>query len=165
MGDTHTLEDNASGNPEIIQVGVDGAGNAIRGLQHSVSSDTTLAQIGGVRVSRTTDGESWSAAESVTPLRQVVEMRMAVARNGQARIAFTERLTSSPYTEQLYSPTSTGRPGPRAPNPLAPEDPTTRLATTRASRSAMRVVASFSSPRRTPAAATAWQPPPSRARP
>jgi len=164
-GDTHTLEDNASGNPEIIQVGVDGAGNAIAAWQHSVSSDTTLAQIGGVRVSRTTDGESWSAAESVTPLRQVVEMRMAVARNGQARIAFTERLTSSPYTEQLYSAHFDGTTWTSGPNPLAPEDPNDQAATTRASRSAMRVVASFSSPRRTPAAATAWQPPPSRARP
>jgi len=122
-GDTHTLEDNASGNPEIIQVGVDGAGNAIAAWQHSVSSDTTLAQIGGVRVSRTTDGESWSAAESVTPLRQVVEMRMAVARNGQARIAFTERLTSSPYTEQLYSAYFDGTTWTSGPNPLAPEDP------------------------------------------
>jgi hypothetical protein len=122
-GDTHTLEDNASGDPEIIQVGVDGAGNVIAAWQHSVSSDTILAQIGGVRVSRTTDGESWSAAESVTPLRQVVEMRMAVARNGQARIAFTERLTSIPYTEQLYSAHFDGTTWTSGPNPLAPEDP------------------------------------------
>jgi hypothetical protein len=122
-GNTHTLENNASGNPEIIQVGVDGAGNVIAAWQHSVSSDDILAQIGGVRVSRSIDGESWSAAESVTPLRQVVEMRMAVARNGQARIAFTERPTSSPYTNLLYSAHFDGTTWTSGPNPLAPEDP------------------------------------------
>jgi hypothetical protein len=165
-GDTHTLEDNASGNPEIIQVGVDGAGNAIAAWQHSVSSDTTLAQIGGVRVSRTTDGESWSAAESVTPLRQVVEMRMAVARNGQARIAFTERLTSSPYTEQLYSAYFDGTTWTSGPNPLAPEDPNDQDGHNPSVAIGDDLVASFILfTQKDPRAATAWRPPPSRARP
>jgi len=41
----------------------------------------------------------------------------------RARIAFTERLTSSPYTEQLYSAHFDGTTWTSGPNPLAPEDP------------------------------------------
>jgi hypothetical protein len=107
---------------------VDGAGHVIAAWRYyftSSASDSTMTQMGGVWVSRSADGDTWSTAESVTPQRSryVAELCMAVARNGQARMAFTERLLSSPYTQLTYSAyfdgTTTWTTGP---NPLAPED-------------------------------------------
>jgi len=127
---TQTLEHDGPGYPIDLQIGVDGAGHVIAAWHHyfiSSASDTTVNQMGGVWVSRSADGNSWLPAESVTPQGtwQVVELCLAVARNGQARIAFTERLTVSPSTEQTYSAyfdgTTTWTTGS---NPLAPEDPT-----------------------------------------
>jgi len=125
---TRTLEANGAGYPEDLQIGVDGAGHVIAAWHYyfiSTASDTTVTQMGGVWVSRSADGDTWSAAESVTPLGtwHVVELCLAVARNGQARIAFTQRLTVSPSTEQTYSAYFDGTTWTTGSNPLAPEDP------------------------------------------
>jgi hypothetical protein len=127
---TRTLEGNGSGYIRNVQIGVDGKGGVIAAWYYdfiSTASDSTKEQMGGVWVSRSTDGDSWSAAESVTPQRPRVtqELSMAVARNGQARIAFSERLTSSPSTVQPYSAYfdgTTWTPGPK----LALEDSTSQ---------------------------------------
>jgi hypothetical protein len=125
---TRTLEANGAGYPEDLQIGVDGAGHVIAAWRYdfiSSASATTMNQMGGVWVSRSADGDTWSAAESVTPQGtwHAMELCLAVARNGQARIAFTTRLTVSPSTEQTYSAYFDGTTWTAGANPLAPEDP------------------------------------------
>jgi len=99
-GDTYTLEDNPNGNPNAMQIGVDGSGKVVAVWFHSDPSDTTLL---GVRSSQSTDGISWSTPARITPNRQVAEASMAVARNGTARLAFTERDSSNNNVPLLYS--------------------------------------------------------------
>jgi len=125
---TQTLEDNGPGDPKVPQIGVDGAGHVIAAWCHDFSSstsDSTINQMGGVWVSRSTDGTSWSAAASVTPQRprQVQELSLAVARNGQARIAFSETPTVSPYAPLLYSAYFDGTTWTTGQDPLAQEAP------------------------------------------
>jgi hypothetical protein len=123
---TRTLENNGSGDPTGPQIGVDGPGHVIAAWRHtfiSTTTESTINEMGGVWVSQSTDGVSWSAAKSVTPdrPRNVVELSMAVARNGQARMAFSERPTVSPQTIQLYSAYFDGTTWTTGPDPLAPE--------------------------------------------
>jgi hypothetical protein len=123
---TVTLESLSNGEPLAVQIGVDGTGQVTAAWFHNNNSDPPDPTLSGVRVSRSTDGVFWSPAESVTPLRRVVELSLAVARDGRARIAFSEQLTASPYTVQLYSAYFDGKTWTTGPNPLAPEDPTDR---------------------------------------
>jgi hypothetical protein len=123
---TKTLENLSNGDPLAVQIGVDGTGQVTAAWFHNNANDPPDPTLSGVRVSRSTDGVSWSPAESVTPLRRVVELSLAVARDGRARIAFSEQLTASPYTVQLYSAYFDGKTWTTGPNPLAPEDPTDR---------------------------------------
>jgi hypothetical protein len=123
---TITLENLSNGEPLAVQIGVDGAGQVTAAWFHNNDNDPPDPTLSGVRVSRSTDGVSWSPAESVTPLRRVVELSLAVARDGRARIAFSEELTATPYTVQLYSAYFDGKTWTTGTNPLAPEDPTDR---------------------------------------
>ena len=123
---TITLESLGNGEPEDPQIGVDGSGQVTAAWFHNNDNDPPDPTLSGVRVSRSTDGVSWSPAESVTPLRRVVELSLAVARDGRARIAFSEQLTATPYTVQLYSAYFDRKTWTTGPNPLAPEDPTDR---------------------------------------
>jgi hypothetical protein len=123
---TKTLERLSNGDPQNPQIGVDDNGQVTAAWFHNNNSDPPDPTLSGVRVSRSTDGVFWSPAESVTPLRRVVELSLAVARDGRARIAFSEQLTASPYTVQLYSAYFDGKTWTTGPNPLAPEDPTDR---------------------------------------
>jgi hypothetical protein len=123
---TRTLESLSNGDPQDPQIGVDGTGQVTAAWFHTNDQDPPDPTVSGVRVSRSTDGVSWSPAESVTPLRRVVELSLAVARDGRARIAFSEKLTATPYTVQLYSAYFDGKTWTTGPNPLAPEDPTDR---------------------------------------
>ena len=120
---TKTLERLSNGDPQNPQIGVDDNGQVTAAWFHNNDNDPPDPTQSGVRVSRSTDGVNWSPAESVTPLRRVVELSLALARNGQARIAFSERRTASPYTVQLYSAYFDGKAWAADPNSLAPEDP------------------------------------------
>ncbi|MGB8296308.1 MAG: hypothetical protein WCG85_12850 [Polyangia bacterium] len=125
---TRTLVDSGAGYPEDLQIGVDGAGHVIAAWRYdfiSTASDTTVTQMGGVWVSQSADGDTWSAAAAVTPQRPryVAELCLAVARNGQARIAFSEKLTASPYTVLPYSAYFDGTTWTTGSSPFAAEDP------------------------------------------
>jgi hypothetical protein len=97
---THTLEENGNGDPRDSQIGVDGAGHVTATWFHYEPKDTTLL---GVRSSQSTDGVSWSTPARITPNRQVAETSLAVARNGTARLAFTEYNAENHYIPLLYS--------------------------------------------------------------
>ncbi|HJX53823.1 MAG TPA: hypothetical protein VJ801_13740 [Polyangia bacterium] len=115
-GDTYTLEENPGGNPEVIQIGVDGAGHVIAAWFHWDPKDTTLL---GVRSSQSTDGVSWSAPARITPNRQVAEASLAVARNGTARLAFTVWDSENSYIPLLYSAYYDGKTWTAGPDALA----------------------------------------------
>jgi hypothetical protein len=120
---TITLESLPNGQPQNPQIGVDGKGQVTAAWFHHNDNDPPDPTLSGVRVSRSMNGVSWSPPEAVTPLHRVVELSLAVARDGRARIAFTERLTSDPYTQQPYSAHFDGT-WTANPNPMAKEDPT-----------------------------------------
>ena len=115
-GDTYTLEENASGNPKAMQIGVDSAGNVIAAWFHWEPSDTTLL---GVRSSQSSDGVSWSTPARITPNRQVAEASLAVARNGTARLAFTVWDSANSYVPLLYSAYYDGNTWAAGPDALA----------------------------------------------
>lgn len=115
-GDTYTLEENPGGNPDVIQIGVDGAGHVIAAWFHWEPNDTTLL---GVRSSQSTDGVSWSTPARITPNRQVAEASLAVARNGTARLAFTVWDSDTSYIPLLYSAYYDGKTWTAGPDALA----------------------------------------------
>ncbi|HJX63271.1 MAG TPA: hypothetical protein VJ860_04885 [Polyangia bacterium] len=113
---TQTLDNRGICYPSDVQIGVDSQGRVIAAWRCDDQTD-------GVLVSRSTDGTSWLAKESVTPKGSwsAKELSMAVARNGQARIAFSEMPTASPSTVQLYSSYFDGTTWTTGSDPLAPE--------------------------------------------
>jgi len=115
---TQTLESNMKGAPRNPQIGVDGAGKVTAAWHHYEPQDTTLL---GVRVSQSTDGVSWSTPAPIAPSRQVWEISLAVARDGTARLAFTEYGPENDNTPLLYSAYYDGRTWTAGPDPLAPQ--------------------------------------------